>query len=184
MNHLALKRIILLGKIAPEEDASIYNEDEVMLLLSELYRDRISEQEIRDLEIKWVYFRCCHCNKGFGKKREVNYLKHFIKCQETILKKVHKGKEKILKKKSEKSEKFFKEKYEKFFKEKYENKINKEYNKRVKFLPKSLNQLRKKKLKEIIANDIDNYQDSEINFMLENVYKKKLNSTDKEILML
>jgi len=47
-----------------------------------------------------------------------------------------------------------------------------------------LNQLRKKKLKEIIANDIDNYQDSEINFMLENVYKKKLNSTDKEILML
>jgi hypothetical protein len=55
MNHLALKRIILLGKVAPEEDASIYNQDEVMLLLSEVYRDKISEREIRDLEIKWIY---------------------------------------------------------------------------------------------------------------------------------
>ena len=55
MNHLALKRIILLGKIAPEEDASIYNQDEVMLLLSEVYRDRISERDIRDLGIKWTY---------------------------------------------------------------------------------------------------------------------------------
>lgn len=179
MNHLALKRIILLGKIAPEEDASIYNQDEVMLLLSEVYRDRISERDIRDLEIKWTYpkkkitFRCFYCNKGFEKKQEINYLKHFIACQKTNLKKIYKSKEKLLKKK-----------YEKFFKEKYENKINNEYDKRVKFLPKSLNQLRKKKLKEIITKDIDNYQDSEINFMLENVYKKKLNSTDKEILML
>ncbi len=81
------------------------------------------------------------------------------------MKKIHKSKEKLLKKKCEK---FFKEKYDK----------------RVKFLPKSLNQLRKKKLKEIITKDIDNYQDSEISFMLENVYKKKLNSTDKEILIL
>ena len=181
MNHLALKRIILLGKIAPEEDASIYNEDEVMLLLSEVYRNRISERDIRDLKINWFHFRCFYCNKGFGKKREVNYLKHFITCQETNLKKIHKSKEKLLKKKNEK---FFKEKYEKIFKEKYENKINNEYDKRVQFLPKSLNQLRKKKLKEIITKDIDNYQDSEISFMLENVYKKKLNSTDKEILML
>jgi hypothetical protein len=179
MNHLALKRIILLGKVAPEEDASIYNQDEVMLLLSEVYRDKISERDIRDLEIKWIYpkkkiaFRCFYCNKGFGKKREVNYLKHFITCQETNLKKLQKSKEKLLKKKCEK-----------FFKEKYETKINHEYDKRVKFLPKSLNQLRKRKLKEIITNDIDNYQDSEITFMLENVYKKKLNSADKEILML
>ncbi len=171
MNHLALKRIILLGKVAPEEDASIYNQDEVMLLLSEVYRDRIPERDIRDLEIKWIYpkkkiaFRCFYCNKGFGKKREVNYLKHFITCQETNLKKIHKSKEKLLKKKCEK---FFKEKYDK----------------RVKFLPKSLNQLRKKKLKEIITKDIDNYQGSEISFMLANVYKKKLNSTDKEILIL
>jgi len=181
MNHLALKRIILLGKIAPEEDASIYNEDEVMLLLSEVYRDRISEQDIHDLEIDWFHFRCCYCNKGFEKKREVKYLQHFITCQETNLKKIHQSREKLLKKKSDK---FFKEKYKKLFKEKYENQINNEYNKRIKFLPKSLNHLRKKKLKEIISADIDNYQDSEINFMLENVYKKKLNSTDKEILML
>jgi hypothetical protein len=89
------------------------------------------------------------------------------------LKKIHKSKEKLLKKKCEN-----------FFKKKYETKINHEFDKRVKFLPKSLNQLRKKKLKEIITNDIDNYQDSEITFMLENVYKKKLNSSDKEILML
>ena len=179
MDHLALKRIILLGKIAPEEDASIYNQDEVMLLLSEVYRDRISKRDIYDLEIKWIYpkkkftFRCFYCNKGFGKKREVNYLKHFITCQEINLKKIYKSREKLLKKKSEK-----------VFRKKYENKINNEYNKGVKFLPKSLNQLRKKKLKEIITSDIDNYQDSEVIFMLENVYKKKLNSTDKKILML
>ena len=159
MNHLALKRIILLGKIAPEEDASIYNQDEVMLLLSEIYRDRISERDIRDLGIKWTY-----------PKKNLHFVV-FIVIKD--LKKIYKSKEKLLKKK-----------YENFFKEKYENKINNEYNKRIKFLPKSLNQLRKKKIKEIITNDIDNYQDSEITFMLKNIYNKKLNSTDKEILML
>ena len=53
MNPLAIGRSLLLQRIAPEElAANTYNEEEVMLLLSEVYIDRLTKSEIKHLKIK------------------------------------------------------------------------------------------------------------------------------------
>ena len=156
MDPLAISRRLLLQRIAPEEPtANTYNEEEVMLLLSEIYNDRLTSSEIDLLKIKPLKktFRCKFCKSKF--KKEVKYLRHFINCKDEF----NEGKidEKFLLKQSQQAQ------------------IQKK---------KTLVELRKKKLKEILANDIDEYNNSEISFMLKNIYYKKLSTIDKQILMI
>jgi len=83
MNPLAISRKLLLQRIAPEElAANTYNEEEVMLLLSEIYNDRLTSSEIELLKIKPLKktFRCKFCKSKF--KKEVKYLRHFINCKD------------------------------------------------------------------------------------------------------
>tara|TARA_B100001013_G_scaffold57140_1_gene29978 strand:- start:4944 stop:5429 length:486 start_codon:yes stop_codon:yes gene_type:complete len=161
MNTFAISRRLLLQRIAPEElTANTYNEEEVMLLLSEVYIDRLTKSEIKHLKIKPLEktFRCKFCKSKF--KKEVKYLRHFINCKDE------------------------------FNEGKIEKKFNLKQSQRIKIgIPQlqneqTLDKLRKKKLKEILANDIDEYNNSEISFMLKNIYNKKLSTIDKQILMI
>ena len=156
MDPLAISRRLLLQRVAPEEPAAnTYNEEEVMLLLSEIYNDRLTSSEIDLLKIKPLKktFRCKFCKSKF--KKEVKYLRHFINCKDEF----NEGKI---------DEKFH-------LKQSQQPQIQKK---------KPLDELRKKKLKEILANDIDEYNNSEISFMLKNIYYKKLSTIDKQILMI
>ena len=75
MDPLAISRRLLLQRIASEEPAAnTYNEEEVMLLLSEIYNDRLTSSEIDLLKIKPLKktFRCKFCKSKF--KKEVKYL--------------------------------------------------------------------------------------------------------------
>ena len=68
MDPLAISRRLLLQRIAPEEPAAnTYNEEEVMLLLSEIYNDRLTSSEIDLLKIKPLKktFRCKFCKSKF-----------------------------------------------------------------------------------------------------------------------
>lgn len=156
MDPLAISRRLLLQRIASEEPAAnTYNEEEVMLLLSEIYNDRLTSSEIDLLKIKPLKktFRCKFCKSKF--KKEVKYLRHFINCKDEF----NEGK---------REEKFH-------LKLPQQAQIKKE---------QTLYELRKKKIKEILANDIDEYNNSEISFMLKNIYYKKLSAIDKQILMI
>tara|TARA_B100000378_G_scaffold149327_1_gene120603 strand:+ start:802 stop:1287 length:486 start_codon:yes stop_codon:yes gene_type:complete len=161
MNPLAISRKLLLQRIAPEElAANTYNEEEVMLLLSEIYNDRLTSSEIELLKIKPLKktFRCKFCKSKF--KKEVKYLRHFINCKDEF------NEGKIEKKKN--------------LKQPNHVKIAVPYEQKE----QTLDELRKKKLKEILTNDIDEYNNSEISFMLKNIYNKKLSTIDKQILMI
>ena len=161
MDPLAISRRLLLERIAPEEiGASTYNDDEVMLLLSEVYNNRLTGSELNHLKIKFLspiikkeIFLCKFCKSKF--KKEVKYLRHFINCKDEF----NEGKRE----------------------EKFHLKLPQQVQIQKK---KPLDELRKKKLKEILTNDIDEYNNSEISFMLKNIYYKKLSTIDKQILMI
>ena len=173
---LAKGRKLLLERIAPEEALTInaLNEDEVMLLLSEVYQERITGPEIQFYKIrrlKPIFSK----KKKKGKKSkveqqlesEVKYLKSELQEIKNLLKSKpikqsvnsHNGLKTV---------------------EEYPIKQTVNSYSDI----KTVEQLRKDKLKDILTRDVHKYADTEVAFMLSSVYDKNLSEDDKFMLKL
>ena len=164
---LAKGRKLLLQRIAPEEELTInvLNEDEVMLLLSEVYQERITGPELQFYKIrrlKPIFSK----KKKKGKKSkveqqlesEVKYLKSELQEIKNLLK-------------------------SKPIKQTVEGCSIKQTVNSYSGI-KTVEQLRKDKLKDILTRDVHKYADKEVAFMLSSVYDKNLSEDDKFMLKL
>ena len=152
--NLAKGRKLLLERIAPEEALTInvLNENEVMLLLSEVYQDRISRPELQFYKIQRLKPIFPKKKKKKDKtdkklKNEVAFLKNELQNIKNLLKSQVKQPE-------------------------------------LSYKNQSIEDLRKARLRDILTENIDKYQDTEITFMLSSVYSKKLTEQDKHMLKL
>jgi len=158
--NLAKGRKLLLERIAPEEALTInvLNEDEVMLLLSEVYQDRISGPELQFYKIQRL--KPIFPKKKKKKDKTDKKLKNEVACLRNELQNIKNLLKSHVKQPTQvKQPALF-----------YKN--------------QSIEDLRKAKLRDILIENIDKYQDTEITFMLSSVYSKKLTEQDKHILKL
>ena len=155
---LAKGRKLLLQRIAPEEELTInvLNEDEVMLLLSEVYQERITGPEIQ-------FYKIRRLKPIFSKKKK-------------------KGKKSKVEQQLESEVKYLKSELQEIKNLLKSKPIKQSVNSHSDI--KTVEQLRKDKLKDILTRDVHKYADTEVAFMLSSVYDKNLSEDDKFMLKL
>jgi septal ring factor EnvC (AmiA/AmiB activator) len=130
-----------------------------MLLLSEVYQERITGQEIQ-------FYKIRRLKPIFSKKKK-------------------KGKKSKAEKKLENDVAHLKNELQEIKSLLKSNVSKQTYSKSTIYdKNKTIEELRKDKLKDILTRDIHKYQDTEVSFMLSNVYAKNLSEKDKFLLKL